>query len=56
MRYLAALIVVSIAGIAAGYVQPERFGLLGALGWVTLFVGTVLIGALQLKSQFDKRS
>jgi hypothetical protein len=48
VRVLMTLILLALIAVGLGWLAPERFGLLGVIGWAVLFAATVLLGLTQI--------
>jgi hypothetical protein len=48
MRLLPVLMLLAAIMIALGWFIPERFGIIGVLGWVLLFIATPALAITQL--------
>lgn len=47
-RLLMTLILLALIAVGLGWLAPTKFGLWGLVGWVVLFIATVLLGVAQL--------
>ena len=55
MRVLLALMLLALTAVGLGWFVPERFALLGLLGWAVLILATALLGVIQLVDALRER-